>query len=222
MKMINNPRDIVHKNLLCKLLERDELTINEDQDNLVEQILINTRFDWMIDIIGNISRENTLDFIDLLNDLKFHLPQQDSDYYNYFFENDLHEWSEQWKRFRNRYPKEKWLIYTFFYTLHLGENLNLNLPSSVKLLTPDMFAYNAFDSVFIIDLSEGFFPDYRAISLGESAISRERDILQAAVNNSKRLCHLSCAKSKEMPGEKIKFLKPSRFIADYYASDSTI
>jgi DNA helicase-2/ATP-dependent DNA helicase PcrA len=219
MKMINNPNEIIHKNLLCKLLEREELIISKNQDNLVEQILVNTKFDWMIDIICNLSRENTLDFIDILNNLNHHLPQHDSDYYNYFFENDLREWSEQWKRFRKRYAQDKWLIYTFLCSLHLGEDLNLNLPSSVKLLTPDMFANYTFDSVFIIELAEDSFPDYRAISLGESAILRERDILQAAVNSSKRLCYLSCAKSKEFPGNKIKFLEPSRFIADYHATD---
>jgi DNA helicase-2/ATP-dependent DNA helicase PcrA len=222
MKMINNPNEIIHKNLLCRLLEREELIISENQDNLVEQILVSTKFDWMIDILGNLSRENTLDFIDILNALKLQLPHPDSDYYNYFFENDIREWSEQWKRFRKRYPQDKWLIYTFLCSLHLGEDLNLNLPSSIKLLTPDMFKDLTFDTVFIIDLAEGLFPDYRAISLGENAISRERDILQTAVNRSKRLCYLSCAKSRELPGNKIKFLEPSRFIADYYATESSV
>ncbi|MDR1642123.1 MAG: hypothetical protein LBT59_20735, partial [Clostridiales bacterium] len=67
----------------------------------------------------------------------------------------------------------------------------------------------------------GIFPDYRAISSGETAISQERDLLQSAVNFSKRLCYLSCAKSKEMSRGEIKFQEPSRFIADYNAADKS-
>jgi superfamily I DNA/RNA helicase len=221
MKIINNPKEIYHNLLLCKLLERNELTISTDKGNIVEQILKGTKYDWMINIIGNLSESNELDFDDILNDLNNNFTRQSSDYYNYLFENDLREWTEQWKRFRKRHSKKKWRMYAFFYALYFGEDLNLNLPSSIKLLTPDMFGNFKFDAVFVIDLAEGIFPDYRAISSGETAISQERDLLQSAVNRSKRLCYLSCAKSKEMSRGEIKFQEPSRFIADYKATDKS-
>ncbi|MDR1642125.1 MAG: ATP-dependent helicase [Clostridiales bacterium] len=213
LKLINNPKEIFHKNLLCKLLERTDLTINEAQNNLVEQILENTKFDWMINIIGCLSRENTLDFLDVLNSLKHNLPYQSSSYYNYLFENDLREWTEQWKRCR--IYKKKWLIYSFF----CAESQKINWPSSIKLLTPNMICNYAFDAVFIIDLAEGIFPDYRAILNGENAIAQEKAFFQSAVNKSKRLCYLSCSKSKQMPWGEIIDQEPSRFIADYNASD---
>jgi DNA helicase-2/ATP-dependent DNA helicase PcrA len=220
MKMINNPKDIINKKLLCNLIEREELNIDENDPNLIDQLLKGTKFDWMISILNKLHDENELDFSDILDSLKLHSPHQSSDYYNYFFENDFREWSAQWAIFRKQYTDKKWLIYTFFYAMHLGQGLNLNLPSSVKLLTPNMFGNYAFEAVFVIDLSEGTFPDYRAVSKGEASIAEERDRLQTAVNNSKRLCYLSCAKSKEMPWGEIKFQEPSRFIANYNAIES--
>jgi DNA helicase-2/ATP-dependent DNA helicase PcrA len=221
MKIINNPKEIYHNLLLCKLLERNELTISADKGNIVEQILKGTKYDWMINIIGNLSQENELDFGDILNDLSQNFTRQSSSYYNYLFENDLREWSDQWKRFRKQYSKKTWFISTFFCSLNFAENLNLNLPSSVKLLTPDMFCNYTFDTVFIIDLAEGIFPDYRAISRGETGILQERDLFQSAVNFSKRLCYLSCAKSKEMSKGELMFQESSRFIVNYNDTDES-
>jgi DNA helicase-2/ATP-dependent DNA helicase PcrA len=215
MKIINNPKEIYHKMLLCKLLDRKELTIHAEKGNLVEQILKGTKFDWMINIIGNLSQSNELDFGNILNDLKHKFPPQSSAYYNYLFENDFREWTEQWKKFKK--PSHKiWSIHSFFSSMRFD---GIFLPSCVKLLTPDMFSHLTFDTVFIIDLAEGTFPDFRAVSLGERAISQERDLLQTAVNCSNRLCYLSYAKSKKMSWGEIKFLEPSRFIANYNSYD---
>lgn len=48
-----------------------------------------------------------------------------------------------------------------------------------------------YDVVFVIGLSEGTFPDYRAVNAGGSEMEQEKNNMYVAVTRAKRLCYLS-------------------------------
>jgi len=68
-----------------------------------------------------------------------------------------------------------------------------------------------FEVVFVIGLTEGTFPDYRALNNVE-AMTQEKNNLYVAVTRAKRLCYLSYPKIKKMPWGDDKTQSPSRFI----------
>jgi DNA helicase-2/ATP-dependent DNA helicase PcrA len=72
-----------------------------------------------------------------------------------------------------------------------------------------------FEVVFIVGLSEGTFPDYRAVNSGGDAIAQEKNNMYVAVTRAKRLCFLSYPEIKRMPWGDDKRQSPSRFIQDY-------
>lgn len=78
-----------------------------------------------------------------------------------------------------------------------------------------------YDVVFVIGLSEGTFPDYRAVSAGGSRNgTRKKQHMYVAVTGAKRLCYLSYPRSKKMPWGDNKWQTPSRFLKDIDILDS--
>ena len=77
-----------------------------------------------------------------------------------------------------------------------------------------------YDVVFVIGLSEGTFPDYRAVSAGGSEMEQEKNNMYVAVTRAKRLCYLSYPRSKKMPWGDNKWQTPSRFLKDIDILDS--
>lgn len=71
-----------------------------------------------------------------------------------------------------------------------------------------------FDVVFIIGLSEGTFPDYRAVNKGGEQLSQEMNNMYVAVTRAKRLCYMTYPEKKLMPWGDIKYQSPSRYIKD--------
>ncbi len=68
-----------------------------------------------------------------------------------------------------------------------------------------------FDVVFVIGMSEGTFPDYRALKKKKSLEEEHRNAF-VAVTRSKRLLYLSYPNSKLMPWGESSEQKPSRFL----------
>ena len=71
-----------------------------------------------------------------------------------------------------------------------------------------------FDVVFIIGLSEGTFPDYRAVRAGASQLSQEMNNMYVAVTRAKRLCYMTYPAKKRMPWGDTKSQVPSRYIQE--------
>jgi DNA helicase-2/ATP-dependent DNA helicase PcrA len=76
-----------------------------------------------------------------------------------------------------------------------------------------------FEVVFIIGLSEGTFPDYRAVNRGVDALAQEKNNMYVAVTRAKRRCYLSYPQIKMMPWGDYKKQFPSRFISQALTSE---
>lgn len=94
----------------------------------------------------------------------------------------------------------------------LGKTQIVDHVSGVSLLTAHMSKGLQYEVVFVIGLSEGTFPDYRAVQTGGKALEQEKNNMYVAVTRAKRLCYLSYPLQKKMPWGDYKAQRPSQFI----------
>ena len=97
----------------------------------------------------------------------------------------------------------------------IGRNNN-----GVSLLSAHMSKGLQFEVVYIIGLSQGTFPDYRAVNAGGKEMEQEKNNMYVAVTRAKRLCYLSYAKYKRMPWGDLKYQQPSQFITSILPKNS--
>ena len=109
-------------------------------------------------------------------------------------------------------PKENRTLTSFRNQISLGKTREIEDNNGIALLTAHMSKGLQFDVVFIIGLSEGTFPDYRAVKTGGSQLSQEMNNMYVAVTRAKRLCYMTYPARKRMPWGDIKTQYPSRYI----------
>jgi DNA helicase-2/ATP-dependent DNA helicase PcrA len=106
-------------------------------------------------------------------------------------------------------------LVSFRNAIALGKTQDLDADSGVALLTAHMSKGLEFEVVFVIGLTEGTFPDYRAVNSGGEAIVQEKNNMYVAATRAKRLCYLSYPQEKQMPWGATRHQEQSRFIANY-------
>lgn len=102
--------------------------------------------------------------------------------------------------------------------ISLGKTKEIEDHSGISFLTAHMSKGLQFDIVFIMGLTEGTFPDYRAVKGGDSQLSQEMNNMYVAVTRAKRLCYMTYPAKKQMPWGDTKKQLPSRYIKDLVAS----
>lgn len=216
LRLIINPMDLYHKQLLCKLAgQKMPQSVNDERtEKMIERVLIESDFSWLSGVVQGIRPNETVNFDAILQSLKNGMPQHLSDDDKYLLEKDIDEWGSHWKRYKARIPSESRTLVSFRNAIALGKTQDLETDSGVALLTAHMSKGLEFEVVFVIGLSEGTFPDYRAINAGGEAIIQERNNIYVAVTRAKRLCYLSYPQLKRMPWGDYKIQKPSRFITN--------
>lgn len=68
-----------------------------------------------------------------------------------------------------------------------------------------------YEVVFVVGLSEGTFPDYRAVSAGTKEMEQEKNNMFVAATRAKRLCYFTYPKLKKMPWGDTKIQKNPDF-----------
>ena len=94
----------------------------------------------------------------------------------------------------------------------LGKTQISDCAKGIALLTAHMSKGLQYEVVFVVGLSEGTFPDYRAVNEGGESLLQEKNNMYVAVTRAKRLCYLSYAKWKKMPWGDVKYQHASRFL----------
>jgi len=217
LRLIVNPMDLYHKQLLCKLAGNKTPIVNNNAtvEKAIGQILSGSKYNWLINVVKSITPNDKLIFDSVLQLLRSTMPQSLSDDDKYLLEKDIDEWAEHWSRFKSRVPSENRTLISFRNAIALGKTQDLTADTGVALLTAHMSKGLEFEVVFIIGLNEGTFPDYRAVNSGGPAIEQEKNNMYVAVTRAKRLCYLSYPQIKKMPWGAEKWQRPSRFIANY-------
>jgi DNA helicase-2/ATP-dependent DNA helicase PcrA len=215
LRLLMNPMDLYHRQKLQKLTSKNKLADAEygEITKLIVQLLSQTKFAWLSSALPHISIGGVLNFDKVLSALKENMPSDLSEDERYLLEKDIVEWSKHWKKFKNHISSENRTLVSFRNAISLGKTQEIDAESGVALLTAHMSKGLEFEVVFVIGLTEGTFPDYRAVNFRGEAMTQEKNNMYVAVTRAKRLCYLSYPQIKNMPWGDDKKQLPSRFIS---------
>lgn len=137
-----------------------------------------------------------------------------SDDEKYMVINDCELWRKHWVKYTVQVPTEQRTLVSFRNYVALGKTQIVDGTVGVSLLTAHMSKGLQYEVVFVVGLSEGTFPDYRAVQSGGKALEQEKNNMYVAVTRAKRLCYLTYPCMKKMPWGDSKAQKPSQFIVE--------
>lgn len=143
--------------------------------------------------------------LDHLSSYSQSLPDED----RAFVLQDINEWRKHWDYYVRSTSGGVHNVSAFLGQVALGTTQQPKEPG-LALLTVHSAKGMEFDVVFVIGMTEGTFPDYRA--KGKS-LEEERRSAFVAVTRSKRLLYLSYPEWKLMPWGDQKKQTPSRYLA---------
>lgn len=213
IRILINKKDYIHLTQLKNAVGfSDSITDNKSGITILREVLTKTDYESMIPALEALSKE-VLNFSTALNCLDNILSSYDDDE-RYLISMDIQQWRNHWSKYCMLVPKENRTLTSFRNQISLGKTRETEDNAGIALLTAHMSKGLQFDVVFIIGLSEGTFPDYRAIKAGGSQLSQEMNNMYVAVTRAKRLCYMTYPAKKRMPWGDIKNQSPSRYIKD--------
>lgn len=213
IRILINRKDYIHLTQLKKVVGfSDNIADNKNGITILREVLAKTDYESMIPALEALSKE-VLNFSTALNCLDNILSSFDDDE-RYFISMDIQQWRTHWNKYCMLVPRENRTLTSFRNQISLGKTREVEDNNGIALLTAHMSKGLQFDVVFIIGLSEGTFPDYRAIKADGSQLSQEMNNMYVAVTRAKRLCYMTYPEKKRMPWGDIKYQSPSRYIKD--------
>lgn len=221
IRILINKKDYIHLTQLKKAVGfSGNITDNKNENGItvLREVLTKTDYESMIPALEVLSKE-VLNFSAALNYLDNILSSFDDDE-RYLISMDIQQWRNHWSKYCMLVPKENRTLTSFRNQISLGKTRETEDNNGIAFLTAHMSKGLQFDVVFIIGLSEGTFPDYRAIKAGGSQLSQEMSNMYVAVTRAKRLCYMTYPARKRMPWGDIKNQSPSRYIKDIITEQS--
>lgn len=213
VRILINKKDYIHLTQLKKLVGiSHNITDNENGMSILREVLTQTDYDSILPALEVLDKE-VLNFSTALNCLENVLSSLDDDE-RYLVSMDIQQWRNHWNKYCMLVPKENRTLTSFRNQIALGKTREIEVNNGVVLLTAHMSKGLQFDVIFIIGLSEGTFPDYRAVKAGGPQLSQEMNNMYVAVTRAKRLCYMTYPAKKHMPWGDIKNQSPSRYIRD--------
>lgn len=217
LRLLINPRDIIHlremkKLTNCKLV--DDAKCNSGFE-MLQTILKGTTYSCILDALKEIDNDN-FEFAKALQiltsvSLKDCLMSDDDRYLIY---GDIKQWEQHWKKYIGQVQREQRSLVSFRNLIALGKTQDISTDSGVALLTAHMSKGLQYEVVFVVGLTEGTFPDYRAVNAGEKELEQEKNNMYVAATRAKRLCYLTYPRVKMTPWGVAKTQKKSRFLLD--------
>jgi DNA helicase-2/ATP-dependent DNA helicase PcrA len=128
---------------------------------------------------------------------------------------DTREWKKYWDYYIRSEPGGQHSIASFLGQVALGTTQQPK-EDGLALLTVHSAKGMEFDVVFVIGMTEGTFPDYRAKG---AALDEESRSAFVAVTRSKRLLYLTYPKIRIMPWGDARVQRPSRYLSEIFASE---
>ncbi|MDR0573830.1 MAG: ATP-dependent helicase [Tannerella sp.] len=212
IRLIINPQDTVHLRELSRLVKVRIARSNLSIIDKLNKILLHGYANLLPAL--TLLQNADIDFDKVLNALENNLPDDLSDDDRYLIMNDIDQWKKHWKKYKSIVPGENRSLLSFRNHISLGKTHDIQYDNGVALLSAHISKGLQYEVVFIIGLTEGTFPDYRAVRAGETELNQEKNSMYVAVTRAKRLCYLSCPQTKLMPWGDYKRQTPSRYIQD--------
>ncbi len=219
IRILINGKDYIHLTQLKKMigLPNNKGFEKADGISIMKAVLMDTLYENMLPALEVLSRE-ILNFGNALNLLEAGLPAFEDDEERYLVAMDILQWRKHWTKYCLLVPKENRTLTSFRNQISLGKTKETEVNNGISMLTAHMSKGLQFDVVFIMGLSEGTFPDYRAVKGGASQLSQEMNNMYVAVTRAKRLCYMTYPVKKQMPWGDTKYQMPSRYIESIVTS----
>ena len=212
MRLFINPKDIVHLNKLKNKLKLVDMSFSSNMT--IAQTELKKLFEdhqlFGISQSMDYWGDRIFDLDKALNCVENQIVYMDDEEEHYFISNDIQQWRQHWKKYKNQVSREYRSLNSFRSYVSLGKTQDTSNDTGISLLTAHMSKGLQYDVVFVIGLTEGTFPDYRAI--GNDEMNQERNNFYVAVTRAKRLCYLTYPKKKKMPWGGERFQKESQFL----------
>lgn len=203
-----NEHDLIHMMELRALTGNDEASL--------EDVLRNEKYAIIAESLKYMS-DDDFQFGKGIKAIKEYL-EKDTMFFSedekYLILKDLEQWESHWKKYCSMIPRENRTLLSFRNSISLGKTQDVSGDKGVALLTAHMSKGLQYETVFVVGLTEGTFPDYRAISAGTKEMEQEKNNMFVAATRAKRLCYFTYPKLKRMPWGDLKVQKPSRFLDD--------
>lgn len=212
MRLFINPKDLVHLNKLKNKLKLVDMSFSSNM--AIAQAELKKLFEdhQLFGISQSMDHwgDRMFDLDKALNCIENQIVYMNDEEEHYFISNDIQQWRQHWKKYKTQVSREYRSLNSFRSYVSLGKTQDTSNDTGISLLTAHMSKGLQYDVVFIIGLTEGTFPDYRAISNDE--MNQERNNFYVAVTRAKRLCYLTYPKKKKMPWGGESFQKKSQFL----------
>jgi DNA helicase-2/ATP-dependent DNA helicase PcrA len=217
MRLLINPQDRFHFNILINRWEIDTTSIADRFDNENNQLI-----KWLKSNTPT-NRKPVLDAIDELNYPNCNFSKS-LDILLKFANNIEHEeerllitediklWSERWDNYLRAKVGGQASLSKFLSQVAIGVNQKTT-HEGIALLTVHSAKGLEFDIVFIAGLVEGIFPDYRAEN--PTLLNEEDNNMFVAVTRARRVLILSYPQSRIMPWGDSRSQKPSRYLEQF-------
>jgi len=130
---------------------------------------------------------------------------------------DIKELKELWRKFLTQAPTDNRTLQSFKTYVALGITSITKKQTGLTLGTIHSVKGLEYDVVFLIGMTDGTFPDYRAVKKRGKAIEEEENNAFVAITRSKRLLYITYPETKFMPwdNETPYIQKPSRFLENF-------
>ena len=219
LRLLVNPRDRLHFDILKKRWKIEQLSTNSTKNEtsgigLIKKLAEekSTADTKIIEKASEIlSSQGDLQFTEALELLQDHADTLEAERKREVWE-DIQVLRGEWDRYLRARIGSRNDLGAFITHMALGTTQQPK-QEGLALLTVHSAKGLEFDVIFVVGMSDGTFPDYRA-QKNRDTIAEERRNAFVAVTRSKRLLFLSYPKTKKMPWGDIWQQKPSPFLRD--------
>jgi len=222
LRLLANPRDRLHLEMLAKAWgthppDPNDLTGESGKDplSLVRTLVQEAREGFASTVLDAITAMrwtgDDFRFLSALTEIEGFgntLPEED----RALVLQDAREWRKHWDYYVRSEPGGLHSITSFLGQVALGTTQQPT-EDGLALLSVHSAKGMEFDVVFLIGMTEGTFPDYRARG---RALEEERRSAFVAVTRSKRLLYVTYPKTKVMPWGDTKVQQPSRYVLELF------
>lgn len=208
LRVFLNRFDSVHMKELTAILCLDMCEAEQG----LEQLLKDTNYAYIVSVFPFL-RDDAFNFGKVLKELNESIQKKNiEEEEKYLIMGDLEEWNKHWKKYCSIVPSENRTLLSFRNSISLGKTQDVSGDKGVALLTAHMSKGLQYEVVFVVGLTEGTFPDYRAVSTGGKEMEQEKNNMFVAATRAKRLCYFTYPRYKRMPWGDTKFQRKSRFL----------
>ena len=220
MRLLINPQDLFHFNILTKRWGIDTSSILDKFDNENNQSIrwlrVNapTNCQPVLDAIDELNFPDC-NFLKSLDSLQKFTNNIENDEERLLITEDIELWRDCWNNYLRAKVGGQPNLSRFLSQVAIGtaQKTKKTNHEGIGLLTVHSSLGLEFDIVFIAGLVEGVFPDYRATN--STSLTEEDNNMFVAVTRARRVLILSYPKSRIMPWGDSRSQKPSRYLRTF-------